>query len=85
MSTMIPDLVVGALGLGHNFDSSAELEFMRDADRRHTAEITDLQAENRQLIKRVNRLRRVLERCAALSEEVSNEKHKVLLEASQPL
>jgi hypothetical protein len=85
MSTMIPDLVVGEVGFGHNFDSSAELEFMRDADRRHTAEITDLQAENRQLIKRVNRLRRVLERCAALSEDVAHDKHEALLEASQPL
>ena len=85
MTPMIPDLVVGEVGFGHNFDSSAELEFYRDQDKRSSAEITDLQAENRQLIKRVNRLRRVLERCAALSEDVANDKHEALLEAAQPL
>lgn len=85
MTTMIPDLVVGEVGFGHNFGASAELEFMRDADRRRTAEIADLQRENRELIKRVNRLKRVLERCAALSEDVANDKHEALLEAAQPL
>jgi hypothetical protein len=82
---MVPDLVVGEIGFGNNFGASAELEFMRNEDRRQTAEIKDLQAENRELIKRNNRLKRVLERCAALSEEVANEKHEVLLEAAQPL
>ena len=82
---MVPDLVVGEIGFDNNFGASAELEFMRNEDRRHTAEIKDLQAENRELIKRNNRLKRVLERCAALSEEVANEKHEVLLEAAQPL
>jgi hypothetical protein len=82
---MVPDLVVGEVGFGHNFSSSAELEFYRNEDRRHTAEIADLQRENRELIRRVNRLKRVLERCAALSEEVSNEKHEALLEMAQPL
>jgi hypothetical protein len=85
MTTMIPDLVVGEVGFGHDFGASAELEFMRNADRRHTAEIADLQRENRELIRRVNRLKRVLERCAALSEDVSNDKHEALLEVSQPL
>jgi hypothetical protein len=82
---MVPDLVVGEIGFGNNFGASAELEFMRNEDRRHAAEIKDLQAENRELIKRNNRLKRVLERCAALSEEVANEKHEILLEAAQPL
>jgi hypothetical protein len=85
MGTMIPDLVVGEVGFGNDFGSSAELEFYRDADHRHTAEIADLRAENRELIKRNNRLRRVLERCAALSEDVANEKHEALLMADQPL
>ena len=85
MSTMIPDLVVGEVGFGSDFGASAELEFMRAADKSHTAEIADLQRENRELIKRVNRLKRVLERCAALSEDVSNDKHEALLEISQPL
>ena len=85
MTTMIPDLVVGSVGFGSNFGVPGELEFYRDADHRHTAEISGLQAENRKLIKRLNRLRRALERCAALSEDVAHDKHEALLEASQPL
>jgi hypothetical protein len=82
---MVPDLVVGEIGFGNNFGASAELEFMRNEDRRQTAEIKDLQAENRELIKRNNRLKRVLERCAALTDAIANEKHEALLEAAQPL
>jgi hypothetical protein len=82
---MCPDLVVGEVGFGNDFGSSAELEFYRNEDRRHTSEIADLQRENRELIRRVNRLRRVLERCAALSEDVAHDKHEALLEAAQPL
>jgi hypothetical protein len=82
---MVPDLVVGEIGFGNNFGASAELEFMRNEDRRQTAEIKDLQAENRELIKRNNRLKRVLERCAALTDAIASEKHEALLEAAQPL
>ena len=70
MSTMIPDLVVGEIGFGNNFGAYNELA---------------LEERVRELIKRVNRLRRVLERCAALSEDVANDKHEALLEASQPI
>ena len=80
-----PDLVVGAVAFGNDFGSSAELEFYRAEDRRNSAEVASLRAENRTLIKRNNRLVRVLKRCAALSEEVANEKHEAQLEASQPL
>jgi hypothetical protein len=45
----------------------------------------ELEERVRELIKRNNRLRRVLERCAALSEDVANDKHEALLEASQPI
>ncbi len=86
MSTMMcPDLVVGEVGFGNDFGSSAELEFYRNEDRQHTSEIADLRRENRELIRRVNRLKRALERCAALSEDVANDKHEALLEAAQPL
>jgi hypothetical protein len=70
MSTMIPDLVVGEVGFGPNFGAYNELA---------------LEERVRELSKRNNRLRRVLERCAALSEDVANDKHEALLEASQPL
>jgi hypothetical protein len=70
MSTMIPDLVVGEIGFGNNFGAYNELA---------------LEERVRELIKRNNRLRRVLERCAALSEDVAHDKHEALLEAAQPL
>jgi hypothetical protein len=80
-----PAYTVGEIGFGSNFGTSAELEFYRNEDKRHTAEITALEAENRELIRRSNRLKRALERCAALSDEVANEKHEVLLMVQQPL
>jgi DNA-directed RNA polymerase beta' subunit len=70
VSTLIPDLVVGSVGFGPGFGD------------RTTA---DLEAENSELIRRINRLKRALERCAALSEDVANEKHEALLEAAQRL
>lgn len=75
-----PDLVVGEVGFGANFGSSAELE-----DRRNSAEIANLEAEKRELIKRVNRLKLILGRCAALSPDVSDEKHEALLAVEEPL
>jgi dynactin complex subunit len=76
-----PTYTVGSV----NFSVPAELEFYRNEDKRLTAEITALKAENAELIRRNNRLKRVLERCAALSEEVANEKHEILLSVQQPL
>jgi hypothetical protein len=70
MSAMIPNLVVGEIGFGNNFGAYNELA---------------LEERVRELIKRNNRLKRALERCAALSEDVANDKHEALLEASQPL
>jgi hypothetical protein len=75
MTTMIPDLVVGEVGFGPTFASNPVDNEI----------IADLRAENKELIRRNNRLKRVLERCAALSEDVSNDKHNALLEAAQPL
>jgi hypothetical protein len=73
MTTMIPDLVVGAVGFGNNGDFYAGPE---DASPR----ITKLEAEVAELIRHRNRLRRVLQKCAALSPEISDEKHEALLE-----
>ena len=80
-----PDLVVGQVAFGNDFGSSAELEFYRAEDRRNSAEVASLQAEKRELIKRVNRLKLVLSRCAALSPDISDEKHQVLLAVEEPL
>ena len=82
---MNPDLVVGEIGFGSNFGSSAELEFYRAEDKRNSAEVANLEAEKRELIKRVNRLKLVLSRCAALSPDVSDEKHEALLAVEEPL
>jgi hypothetical protein len=82
---MNPDLVVGEIGFGSNFGSSAELEFYRAEDKRNSAEMANLEAEKRELIKRVNRLKLVLSRCAALSPDVSDEKHEALLAVEEPL
>jgi hypothetical protein len=82
---MNPDLVVGEIGFGANFGSSAELEFYRAEDKRNSAEVANLEAEKRELIKRVNRLKLVLSRCAALSPDVSDEKHEALLAVEEPL
>jgi hypothetical protein len=82
---MNPDLVVGEIGFGSNFGSSAELEFYRAEDKRNSAEMANLEAEKRELIKRVNRLKLVLRRCAALSPDVSDEKHEALLAVEEPL
>ena len=70
MSTMIPDLVVGEVGFGPSFATNPVDNEI----------IAALRAENRELIRRNNRLARALEKCAALSEEVANAKHEALLE-----
>jgi hypothetical protein len=79
------DVVVGRVDFGNDFGSSAELDFYRAEDKRNSAEVANLQAEKRELIKRVNRLKLVLSRCAALSPDVSDEKHEVLLAVEEPL
>lgn len=73
MTTMIPDLVVGAVGFGNTGEFYAGPE---DA----TPALEALRAENRELIRRNNRLARALQLCATLSEEASNAKHEALLE-----
>ena len=79
------DVVVGRVAFGNDFGSSAELDFYRAEDRRNSAEVASLQAENRELNKRNKRLASILERCAALTNAIANEKHEALLEAAQPL
>jgi hypothetical protein len=71
MSTTIPDLVVGEVGFGPQFaDDSVNVRL----------EITALETEVAELIRQRNRLRRVLQKCAALSPEISDEKHEILLQ-----
>ena len=72
MSTMIPDLVVGAVGFGNNGEFYAGPE---DA----TDRIAELEAEIARLTTERDDLRRVLQKCAALTPQISDEKHEVLL------
>ena len=69
MSTMIPDLVVGAVGFGPAFADGETIDALR--------------AENRELIRRNNRLAVALTMCATLTEEASNAKHEALLEHNE--
>ena len=52
----------------------------REIIEQQAARIATLEAENAQLIRHRNRLRRALQNCAALSPAASDEKHKALLE-----
>lgn len=58
--------VVGEVGFGPNFGAEA-------------ARVEMLEAQVAKLIKHRDVLRRALERCAALSPDVSDEKHEALL------
>ena len=78
MTTMIPDWVVGEVGFGSNF--APEADFYRAQAGQLGLQIADLEAEVAKLIGQRNRLRRVLQKCAALSPEISDEKHEVLLQ-----
>ena len=63
---MSVEYVIGEVGFGPSFGSD-------------TSRVTELEAEVANLIKHRNMLRRALERCAALSADVSDEKHEALL------
>ena len=70
MTTMIPDLVVGAVGFGPNFA----------ADPVDNEIIAELRAEVAQLKRERSILRKALQGCAALTPEKATEKHEALLE-----
>ncbi len=66
MSTMIPDLVVGSVGFGSNFADNT----------------ASLEVQVRELIRSNNRLIRVINRCVKPSNEVANEAHDAIEEAT---
>lgn len=61
-----PDYVVGEVGFGHSFVAEA-------------GRVEMLEAQVAKLTKDRNLLRRVLQDCATLSEDVANRKHEALL------
>ena len=60
------EYVLGEVGFGPSFGSDEK-------------RVAELESEVAQLIKHRNMLRRALERCAALSSDVADEKHEALL------
>jgi hypothetical protein len=66
MSTMIPELIVGSVGFGSNFADNT----------------ASLEAQVRELIRSNNRLIRVINRCVKPSNEVANEAHDAIEEAT---
>jgi hypothetical protein len=63
---MIPDLVVGSVGFGNNFADNT----------------ASLEAQVRELTRSNNRLIRVINRCVKPSNEVANEAHDAIEEAT---
>jgi hypothetical protein len=70
MTTMIPDLVVGAVGFGPNFAT----------DPVDSEIIAELRAEVAQLKRQRSILREALQGCAALSDVTATAKHEALLQ-----
>ena len=70
MTTMIPDLVVGAVGFGPNFAS----------DPVDNEIIAELRAQVADLKRQRSILREALQGCAALTPEKATEKHEALLQ-----
>ncbi len=62
---------VGEIGFGPNFGQMAESNW-------HLAEKLRLEDENRELIKQINRLKWLLERCMPADNNVANERLRVL-------
>jgi hypothetical protein len=70
MTTMIPDLVVGAVGFGPNFA----------ADPAESQIIAELRAQVADLKRQRSILREALQGCAALSDVTATAKHEALLQ-----
>ena len=70
MTTMIPDLVVGAVGFGPNFATNPVDNEI----------IAELRAQVADLKRQRSILREALQGCAALSDVTATAKHEALLE-----
>jgi hypothetical protein len=62
-----------------NFGPTAEASFLRGQIAAQAMEIADLEEGVHELIAQRHQLRTILQKCAALSPEISDEKHEVLL------
>jgi hypothetical protein len=62
-----------------NFGPTAEASFLRGQAAMQTIDIRVLEAEVADLIAQRNQLRAVLQKCAALTPQISDAKHEALL------
>ena len=62
-----------------NFGPTAEASFLRGQIAMQAMQITDLEAEVHELIAQRSQLRSVLQKCAALTPQISDAKHEILL------
>lgn len=77
MTTMIPDLVVGAVGFGPNFAADpAESQIIAEL----RAEVAGLKREVAQYKRGLIILRKAIQGCAALSDPAATAKHEALLQ-----
>jgi hypothetical protein len=63
-----------------NFGPTAEASFLRGQVAMQAMEVADLEAEVAELIAQRNQLRAVLQKCAALTPQISDAKHEALLQ-----
>lgn len=74
---MNADLIVGEVGFGSNL--TPESDFYKAQCEQLELKVKDLEAQLAEKQRHVNVLRRSLQKCAALSPEISDEKHETLL------
>ena len=74
---MSVDFVVGEVGFGSNI--APEAGFYKAQCDQHELQIKDLEARIDELTWQLSETRRVLQKCAALTPQISDEKHEVLL------
>ena len=77
MTTMIPDLVVGAVGFGPNFAADpVDNEIIAEL----RAQVAELKREVAQYKRGLIILRKAIQGCAALSDPAATAKHEALLQ-----
>jgi hypothetical protein len=72
MTTATPHMVIGRVGFAANGEFIASPADASDL-------VAELEAQVDELIGQVNQLRAVLQKCAALTPQISDAKHEVLL------
>jgi hypothetical protein len=72
VSTAAPHMVIGRVGFASNGDFIASPTDASDL-------VAELEAQVHELVEQRKQLRAILQKCAALTPQISDEKHEVLL------